>query len=89
MCYTGICLFEYSGGESVGGCQVCGHQRFTERYGESPCIVGMCPQDPEEEEYIANNRERLEAIYGEWIADRYGRHKAEHERAAAAVSYPS
>ena len=70
MCYTGICLFEYSGGNSIGGCMVSVHDSFQERYGESPCIVGQCPQDPDDEKYIEENKERLDDIHRCWCRER-------------------
>lgn len=70
MCYTGECFFEYSGGDSVGDCMVNRHAEFKERYGESPCIVGQCPQNPDDERYIEDNRERLEEIYRRWCRER-------------------
>ncbi len=70
MCYTGICLFEYSGGASVGGCMVNRHIEFKERYGETPCMVGQCPHDPDDEKYMKDNKERLEEIYRRWNGER-------------------
>jgi len=49
---------------------VFGHEKFKERFGESPCIVGQCPGDPDDEKYIEENRERLDAIYGRWLIER-------------------
>lgn len=69
MCYTGVCLFENGGGRA-GECMVFGHEKFKERFGESPCIVGQCPGDPDDEKYIEENRERLDAIYGRWLIER-------------------
>lgn len=86
MCYTGICLFEYCGGDSLGDCMVSSHSEFERRYGESPCIVGQCPHDPEDEAYIAANRERLELIFRQFISDRHGRHMAQHAIAADRAS---
>lgn len=70
MCFTGVCLFE-NGGDRAGECMVFGHKAFEEKYGESPCIVGQCPQDPDDEKYIKENKERLEEIYRRWIRERY------------------
>lgn len=69
MCYTGICIFEYSGGDSVGGCMVHDHDAFRERYGETPCTVGQCPHDPDDERYIKENRDRLNEIFNRYWSD--------------------
>lgn len=69
MCYTGICLFENGGGRA-GDCMVFGHSDFEKRYGESPCIVGQLPQDPDDEKYIEENKERLDDIYKRYLEER-------------------
>jgi len=70
MCYTGKCLFEYgwtpNGG---GGCMILDHQKFYNKYGEDACIVGGYIDDEESEEYYANHKERLDAIYEQWCKD--------------------
>lgn len=86
MCYTGICLLEFGGGDRLGDCMIPDHSEFKHQYGETPCMVGQCPNDPEDEAYIAANRERLDLICGRFISDRFGRHIAEHTNAADRAS---
>lgn len=87
MCYTGICLFECGGGPSgPGGCTVGSFDKFREMYGDTPCMVGQCPQDPDDAKYIEENRERLDAAYRRYMADRFKRHLPEHARAEAGAS---
>lgn len=69
MCYTGVCLFE-NGGDRAGECMVFRHKEFESRYGESPCIVGQCPQDPDEEKYMQENKEHLDDIHRRWCRER-------------------
>lgn len=48
MCYSGICDFE-AGGDRAGECAA--PRGFRERYGVSPCIVGGCYEDPDDERW--------------------------------------
>lgn len=88
MCYTGICLFESGWGpRGPGDCTVVGSfEKFEERYGETPCMVGQCPQDPDDAKYMEENRERLNGIYEKYLADRFKRHLPEHALAEAGAS---
>lgn len=74
MCNSGKCLFE-TGGASAGYCRVSDAKKFIEEYGESPCIVGGMPDSEEAERYIAENEERLDAIYRRWERERIKRHE--------------
>ena len=87
MCYTGICFFECGGGPSgQGNCTVGSFEKFKEKYGETPCIVGQCPQDPDDAKYIEENRERLNGIYVRYLSDCFKRHLPEHALAEAGAS---
>ena len=44
---------------------------FREKYGEYACYVGGLPDDEESERYIAENSERLGAIYRRWAQERF------------------
>lgn len=66
MCYTGECRFECG---YTGECMISNYQDFEKKYGETACIVGGMVDDEETEEYIAKNKERLEAIYYQWWED--------------------
>lgn len=70
MCYTGICLFE-NGGGMAGECMVSNHARFEEMYSETPCIVGRCPGDPDDERYIEAHEEHFDQIYCRWMKERH------------------
>lgn len=71
MCYSGECLFEVSGGSCAGDCMVGDHAGFGEEYGECACYVGGMPDCEEAERYIAENSERLDAIYRRWAQERF------------------
>jgi hypothetical protein len=47
------------------------HARFGEEYGECACYVGGMPDCEEAERYIAENSERLGAIYRRWAQERF------------------
>lgn len=71
MCCSGECLFEVSGGSCAGDCMAGDHAGFREKYGEYACYVGGMPDDEESERYIAENSERLGAIYRRWAQERF------------------
>lgn len=70
MCYSGECPFEYGSGYGIGECMVGDHVRFIDEYGECACYVGGVPDCEEAERYIAENGERLDAIYRRWARER-------------------
>ena len=73
MCYSGQCRMECQGQGYEGECVISPHlhQWFFETYGETACIVGGMFDDEESEEYIINNKERLDAIYKQWYYDAF------------------
>lgn len=69
MCNTGECHFE----SYLGDCMINDFDKFKEKYGECACIVGGHIEDEEAKEYIAKNKDRLDAIYQQWVGEYYGR----------------
>lgn len=64
MCYSGVCSFE-DGGDNAGECTA--PSGFRERYGVSPCIVGGCYEDPDDERWAEEHEDEIEkARYAYW-----------------------
>lgn len=57
MCNSGVCSFE-DGGDHAGECTA--PSGFRERYGVSPCIVGGCYEDPDDERWAEEHADEIE-----------------------------
>lgn len=66
MCYSGMCKFE----NYMGDCTCGDTLKFRDKYKFSPCVVGGFATSPEEEEFINNHKQDLDAVYQQYLEDK-------------------
>lgn len=66
MCYSGTCKFE----NHIGDCTCEDTLKFRDKYKFPPCVVGEFATSPEEEEFINNHKQDLNAVYRQYLQDK-------------------